>query len=364
MWTTQLDSGRWRGAFRDASGKQRTKTFDFDWQAASWADEQERASFAAAQGVDLEASAAGQGPMIASYGAEYLDRRASFLAETTIEGYRLCFREICASKIGIGKMRVDGIKRSDVQRWMSSQVKAGVGKPTINYRLKVLRMILRDALEEGLTTYDATRTVEFLTTDIRPDRVLSDVEVGALLGAADRDTKIMILLAVDAGLRYEEAAGLGVDCVDADSIVVRQVALRDGTIRGYPKSKLPRRVPMTTRLKAALVPYVAERRLLDGPEAIVVVRTNNAGERVPLDYANFRQRAWRRATAKAGLVRGKQRVTFHDLRHTFGTNLAHANIPRRQIADWLGHADESTTARYVHSAEEATAVNRLRSALG
>lgn len=363
MWATQLDSGNWRGAFRDGSGKQHTKTFPYEHQALSWAEQGEREAFAAADGIDL-VGAKGQGPLIATYGDEYLQRRAPFLAASTNGGYAIAFRAIKDSKQKLGMMRVDGIRRSDVERWIAAQVKDGVGRPTINYRLKLLRMILRDALAEGHTNYDATHGVRFLTTDIRPDRTLSDVELGALLAEADRDLKIMILLAVDAGLRYEEAAGLGVDCIDDDSIVVRQVALRDGTIRGYPKSKLPRRVPMPTRLKAALVPYAAERRLLDGPQAIVIVRENNDGERVPLGYENFRHRTWKKATHAAGLSRGKLRVRFHDLRHTYGTRLAHANVPRRQIADWMGHADESTTARYIHSAEESSAVLRLRSALG
>jgi len=37
---------------------------------------------------------------------------------------------------------------------------------------------------------------------------------------------------------------------------------------------------------------------------------------------------------------------FHDLRHTFGTQMAAAGAPLRAIQEWLGHADLRTTLIY------------------
>ena len=36
-------------------------------------------------------------------------------------------------------------------------------------------------------------------------------------------------------------------------------------------------------------------------------------------------------------------LTFHELRHTFGTQMAAAGAPLRAIQEWMGHADASTT---------------------
>ena len=39
-------------------------------------------------------------------------------------------------------------------------------------------------------------------------------------------------------------------------------------------------------------------------------------------------------------------MRFHDLRHTFGTQMAAAGAPMRAIQAWLGHADLRTTLIY------------------
>jgi integrase len=43
---------------------------------------------------------------------------------------------------------------------------------------------------------------------------------------------------------------------------------------------------------------------------------------------------------------GVRPVRFHDLRHTFGTQMAAAGAPLRAIQEWLGHADSRTTMIY------------------
>jgi integrase len=50
-------------------------------------------------------------------------------------------------------------------------------------------------------------------------------------------------------------------------------------------------------------------------------------------------------------VRG---ITFHELRHTFGTQLAAAGTPLRAIQEWMGHADAKTTEVYRHYAPDPT----------
>ncbi|MGI8411405.1 MAG: tyrosine-type recombinase/integrase [Solirubrobacteraceae bacterium] len=60
-------------------------------------------------------------------------------------------------------------------------------------------------------------------------------------------------------------------------------------------------------------------------------------------------------------ARGVHRITFHELRHTFGTRMAAAGTPMRTVQHWMGHADSKTTQIYAHyqpSDQEADAVDR------
>jgi integrase len=45
-------------------------------------------------------------------------------------------------------------------------------------------------------------------------------------------------------------------------------------------------------------------------------------------------------------------ITFHELRHTFGTQVAAAGAPLRAIQEWMGHADAKTTEIYRHYAPD------------
>ena len=46
---------------------------------------------------------------------------------------------------------------------------------------------------------------------------------------------------------------------------------------------------------------------------------------------------------------GMRRIRFHDLRHSCASLLLANGVPMKQIQEWLGHSDFSTTANvYAH----------------
>jgi integrase len=55
-----------------------------------------------------------------------------------------------------------------------------------------------------------------------------------------------------------------------------------------------------------------------------------------------------------GAQAGAHMITLHELRHTFGTQMAAAGAPLRAIQEWVGHADAETTEIYRHYAPDPT----------
>ena len=45
---------------------------------------------------------------------------------------------------------------------------------------------------------------------------------------------------------------------------------------------------------------------------------------------------------------GLRRIRFHDLRHSCASLLLKEGVPMKQIQEWLGHSDISTTANKVY----------------
>jgi site-specific recombinase XerD len=94
-------------------------------------------------------------------------------------------------------------------------------------------------------------------------------------------------------------------------------------------------VPLSVRLVEALERLV---RSLRDPHVLL----DRNGE--PLTRRMVAKR-FERVKAEAGLEHG----SFHSTRHTFCTRLAARGIAPRTIQELAGHADLSTTQRYMHA---------------
>ena len=60
---------------------------------------------------------------------------------------------------------------------------------------------------------------------------------------------------------------------------------------------------------------------------------------------------------------GIRPVRFHDLRHTFGTQMAAAGAPLRAVQEWLGHCDYRTTPIYADYAPDPAKAPTTRNRL-
>jgi site-specific recombinase XerD len=79
------------------------------------------------------------------------------------------------------------------------------------------------------------------------------------------------------------------------------------------------------------------------PLAAVVVFCRADGKSLTL--WQLHERLWG-ACRRAGL----REVRWHDLRHTFASQLVTAGVPLRHVQGWLGHSTMMMTMRYSHLA--------------
>jgi integrase len=110
-------------------------------------------------------------------------------------------------------------------------------------------------------------------------------------------------------------------------------------IEGTTKSGLVRRVPMADQAAAAL-DRLSRRDHFTSPDDLVF---GNAIGR-PLDGSALRRR-YKRARDAAGL----RPLRWHDLRHTFGSLLVAGGVDLVTVKDAMGHAQLTTTSRYLHA---------------
>lgn len=371
-----LKSGRYRGVIRPPGVKSISASWDYEYEARDFVERtlarlaavddlaaavtgtapSRESATAAATGSPRPSSA----PTLDARAADWLKRKRASVGEATLAYYARGVDSITAS--GFAHKPLDEIRRDDdVETWLGALDDDGVSPYTTLRALKTLRSIYRDAVINGKTPSDVTLGIPLPTLEIRADRIVDRDEETRILAVADPQESLWMLLALDAGLRWGEAAGLPLSAVDLDRgfVTVRQVIERGtGSIRRYPKSKHPRVVPLTERLIAALRPFVAAARLRAGGDGAALIFVTKHGWQ--WRYELWRDR-WTSIRAAAGLADPQPR--YHDLRHTFGTRCAHAGVPRKTIADWMGHSDERITGRYIHATDDGVQQKLLRAAL-
>ena len=208
----------------------------------------------------------------------------------------------------------------------------------------LLGAIFTHAVKRGWCSLNPVAVVDKPRTGRSPDiRFLTIKELEAILDATPDDERgsterVLYLAAAMTGMRRGELVALRWQDVDQHAC---QIRVRRNFVRGEfgaPKSRRSSRaVPLAPRLAAELTAHYQRSQYRD---ELDLVFAHPATGRV-LDPYKLRRR-FKSAAREAGV----RPVRFHDLRHTFGTQMAAAGAPLRAIQEWLGHADLRTTLIY------------------
>lgn len=171
---------------------------------------------------------------------------------------------------------------------------------------------------------------------------LTPAEVDALIAAPDisrwegRRDRVLLLLAIQTGLRVSELTGL--NCAD--------VTLGTGaSVRCEGKGRKQRAVPLTAHVAALLRVWLTERAGQPG-DPLFPTRT---GRRLSRDAVALRVTTHAATAAEhCPSLHGKH-IHPHVLRHSCAMQLLQAGVDTSVIALWLGHAGVRSTDAYVHA---------------
>jgi len=206
------------------------------------------------------------------------------------------------------------------------------------------------------------REGEFFQFEILPvvskTRPFYDFEHLAQLVAGAREhgatAEVAVLLGADAGLRRSEMFALLARHCDLKRrvLIIEEAEVVINGERHWDDTKglKARYVDMTARLHAALSRHLAKSK----PNARVLVDAK--GE--PFDNYTFR---WELMTPVQELSGLEPTGNVHILRHTFCSHLAIKGVPVLTIKELAGHANISTTLKYMHLApgEKRRAIDLL-----
>jgi integrase len=173
-------------------------------------------------------------------------------------------------------------------------------------------------------------------------------------GALADIERVLYLIAAMTGLRQGEL--LALRWMDVDWIALK-IRVRQNFVRGEygtPKSKRSSRAVPMADLVAQELELLFQRSARQADSDLVFGHPLTGN---PLDRSKVTKR-FKRILKRAGV----REVRFHDLRHTFGTRMAAANVPMRTLQEWMGHRDIKTTQIYADYAPAANEVELVNSA--
>ena len=276
---------------------------------------------------------------VSTYIDHYLELyKKGNVKENTYEGYCLSANPI---KDTIGHIKLAKLNVVQVKAMME-KFKDAPG--TASHSLTVLRMAMRQAVEDGLILKDPTKKIKKPKTG-KNLTVITAEEFQKLVGVADGINRMAILIAYASGMRPEEVFGLQWKHVDfqQNTLRVEQTIVKGAKnkpLLGAPKNDNSYR---TLKVPAKLI---RDLKKWQKEQAAIILRTKGYENNhfiiaydngQPVIPGNFSKRM-RTLCKNSGI-----KITMKGLRHTHATQLFVANWHPKDVQERLGHANVAIT---------------------
>ncbi|HOX85773.1 MAG TPA: site-specific integrase [bacterium] len=235
----------------------------------------------------------------------------------------------------LGQCDIDSIKVSDIQKYQIRRKREldekfdrkGIAEEdrnyaTINRELACLKHIYYLAIEWEFTLKNpvVSKAIKFYKERERK-RTLSDAEYSMLVSSATGHLRLILLIALNTGMRLGEILSLGWNDIDFTG---RKFYIT------HTKTDEDREVPINSFLFDILI------NVNKDSEFLFINRDGKPIKSIKTTWHSLLRRL------------AIDNLHFHDLRHTAATRMARAKVTESVIAMILGHKRASITSRYIN----------------
>jgi integrase len=267
-----------------------------------------------------------------------------------------------------GRRPMGKILPSEVQRWVTTATTTGLSAASVRKYHTMLHSVFERALRDRVITFNPCAHTELPKVIKTHNRTLTPGEYDAILAALPAQHRLMVETSIDTGLRWGELIALkprhlnlGTGRLTVEETIV-EVSVKNSPTgqrmltKPYPKDNEPRVLALPADLANRLAAHITDRAL--GPDDLLFPTRDGT----PISRNTFRTRVWRPAVKKSGVDFD---VRVHDLRHAHASWLLAGGSDLKSVMDRMGHAQITTTQKYLHALPDAdqknlTALDRIR----
>jgi integrase len=314
--------------------------------------------------------------LFADYMEEWLEIIKTSIAPITYASYTLSVKTI-NDYFHEKKITLRGLQAKDIQGFYQEQLKRVKASTVLHYHANIHKA-LKHAVKMDMIATNPSDKVERPKKDKFTGSFYDSDELAKLFEIVkDTPLELPVLFSAFYGLRRSEAIGLKWASIDFknDTITIehtvtscsingKHVELAQDTTKTQSSRRTLPLVPFFKEKLLALREEQAENRRLCGRsysrEFLDYVCVDVLGERIKTNYVTTRFPIVLRQN-------DMRRIRFHDLRHSCASLMLANGVSMKQVQEWLGHSDFSTTANiYAHLdfSSKVSSANALSGSLG
>ena len=299
--------------------------------------------------------------LFADFLLDWLEMMRNSLEVTTYASYAKAIKNRIAPYYSERQIKLKDLTPKDIQDYYQYGLNVEkVSANTVIHRHANIRKALQYALRTGLIDYNPADRVERPRKEKYHAAIYNDQELDTLFKVVKgKKIELAIILGAFYGLRRSEVVGLKWDAIDFErktltiKHTVTEVTL-DGKVLVVDKERTKtkashRTLPLVAPFEELLYRMKADqernRKLCGGvycTKYLDFIYVDELGERIKPNYI----------TQHFSIViknNGLKKIRFHDLRHSCASLLYANGVSLKEIQEWLGHSDISTTSNiYTH----------------
>lgn len=297
--------------------------------------------------------------LFADYMEEWLEIAKSRIKLTTYSSYEYSVKKVIVPYFRNLAIKLKELEARHIQRFYIDKLAKVKPNTVIKYHANIYSALKYAVKTDRIPVNPADKIDRPKKNDFSPGFYDADEMERLFAAVKGHRLELPIMLGAFYGLRREEVVGLRWDAIDFElgTLTVKHTVT---TIRIDGKSITVEQDSAKTKSSLRTLPLVAQfKKILQSIKESQTVNKKICGNAYNYSYDGYvlvNEIGERMKPAyitgefpKLLEKKGLRRIRFHDLRHSCASLLLANGVPMKQIQEWMGHSDFSTTANiYAH----------------